>query len=253
MRREVAMVFDGSFDGFLCVIYDFYYAGIAPISIELSDEYQQTLDGEVHRTATVEAHARRVQQGIREKISDDALVYLGWAFLCETHADVKFMALFQYILMGFKRGAAVDDHLQHDAVHLTHKMARAVTREAHLLTGFARFARTEPHGVFYCEISPKNNVLPLLVEHFTSRMLGQAWVIHDKKRNEAAVFDGRDYVMVLVPQDTKPPQFSEGEAEIEAMWVEFFHTIAIKERENPKLQRNMLPLHFRKNMVEFKI
>ena len=35
------------------------------------------------------------------------------------------------------------------------------------------------------------------------------------------------------------------------LWKEFFETIAIQERKNYKCQRNHLPLHYRKHIVEF--
>jgi hypothetical protein len=37
----------------------------------------------------------------------------------------------------------------------------------------------------------------------------------------------------------------------EQMWKAFVESISIKERENEKLQKNNLPLHFRTYMPEF--
>ena len=45
--------------------------------------------------------------------------------------------------------------------------------------------------------------------------------------------------------------FSEGEKKYSALFSSFFHTIAIKERKNYGLQRNMLPLRYREYMTEF--
>ncbi|MEW4413986.1 DUF4130 domain-containing protein [Clostridium sp. AN503] len=42
------------------------------------------------------------------------------------------------------------------------------------------------------------------------------------------------------------------EAVFEELWKTFHRTIAIKERENPRCQRNMLPLRFRKYMTEMR-
>jgi len=35
------------------------------------------------------------------------------------------------------------------------------------------------------------------------------------------------------------------------LWKAFFETIAIKERANSDLQRNNMPLHYRKHVTEF--
>jgi probable DNA metabolism protein len=42
------------------------------------------------------------------------------------------------------------------------------------------------------------------------------------------------------------------EDDYQNLWEEFFRSVSIKERESHKLQRNNLPLRYRKNMVEFK-
>lgn len=39
--------------------------------------------------------------------------------------------------------------------------------------------------------------------------------------------------------------------EYKILWKAFFNNIAIKERINPKLQRNNLPIRFRRDMTEF--
>ena len=44
---------------------------------------------------------------------------------------------------------------------------------------------------------------------------------------------------------------SEEEAAYQSMWKAFFNSISIEARENKKLQRNMLRLHYRKHMTEF--
>ena len=35
------------------------------------------------------------------------------------------------------------------------------------------------------------------------------------------------------------------------LWKTFYQAIAIEERKNPKLQRNMMPLRYREYMTEF--
>ena len=244
-----ALTFDGSYEGFLCVVYAYYYEKISPLNIQTEGEFQQLLDTEEYYIATDYKKAARVQAGIRKKISAKAGEYLACAFLAAD--EERYMHMFRYIVLGFKVGAMVDNHLQQDYVTGVHKRARYVSREAHLLCGFCRFAETKA-GVFYCEISPVNNVLPILAEHFKDRMMNQAWLIHDKKRNQAAAYDGNRYVISNVPKHVgKEVEYAEKEAQIQDLWRCFFNVLAIEERKNKKLQRNMLPLHFRKWMTEF--
>ena len=54
-----------------------------------------------------------------------------------------------------------------------------------------------------------------------------------------------------VDMDELTLTYSEDEKQLQKLWKLFVDTIAIKERVNPKLQRQMLPLRFRKYMKEF--
>lgn len=248
-RRDLAVLFDGSFEGFLCVIYAHFYEKVVPLHIQTEDQYQQTLDSEEYFVATDLDRAYKVHGAIRKKISSNAERYLLRAYLNDE--EDKFLDMFKYTVLGFKVGAAVDSHLQQDCVLRVHKLAMNVSREGHLLTGFCRFAETT-NGVYYCAISPKNRVLPILAEHFCDRLMNQAWVIHDKTHFQAAVYDGNKYIIADAPRDAIV-ELADTEEQIQDMWVAFFNKITIKERMNYKCQRTHLPLWFRKNMLEFKI
>jgi len=245
------ILFDGTFDGFLCVVYAHYYDKITPVLIQRTDHAQLTLHEKLHTITTDIAKATRVLNGIRKKISQEAADRVFYAFLSEAIAtdEEKYMTLLAYIKLGFKLGHMVDSHLQDDCVRMVHNFARHVGREAHLLHGFCRFAETES-GVFYCQVTPKNDVLALLADHFCQRLATQPWIIHDKVRGLAAVFDGKSYVITDVPRDASVV-YAPGEKETQELWVVFFENLAIEARKNPKLQRQLLPLYFRKNMTEF--
>jgi len=248
MVRDAIVIFDGTFDGFLCVIYDFYYKKISPLVIQSVTDTQLTLNEDEHHVTTNTEQAARVLKALHKKISDDAAWRIYYAFLCgETN---KYMAIFEYIKMGFRLEHMVDSHLSVDCVRRVHDLARHTGREAHLLNGFCRFAETTS-GVYYCEITPKNDVLSLIATHFTQRFMNQQWIIHDKRRNQAAIYDGHTYVIATVPSNATFV-YAEGEQETQELWTAFFNTLAIEARKNPKLQRQLLPLYFRKNMTEFK-
>jgi len=248
-RREVAILFDGSLEGFLCILHAYYYSGVTPILIQENGNYQPTLGTEEYYVITDYDQAATVQQAIRKKISREAEYQIATAFMAD--GTDRFMPLFNYILLGFKVGRKLNSYLQQDCVLRVHKLSRLVGREAHLLTGFCRFAETQDQ-VYYCSIQPINYVLPILAEHFADRMINQLWIIHDKNRHKAAVYNGDYYVIADVPAATQI-QYSEKETHIQDLWSTFFHSVNIEERKNPKVQRNLLPLYFRKSMTEFLI
>jgi probable DNA metabolism protein len=199
---------------------------------------------------TNEGYATRVFKAFRQKVGEEAASFLYHSFLADEDEE-RFMAILQYVRLGFSVGHMVDSHLHENFVRKVHKNAKYVQREAHLLHGFCRFVETKQQ-VFYCKVTPKNNVLELLAQHFCQRLMNQAWVIHDKTRHKAAIYDGNFYVIVNIPSDA-PVLYEEidEEQEIQGLWVTFFNNLAIEARKNKKLQRQMLPLYFRKNMTEF--
>jgi len=247
MSGNVIALFDGTFDGFLCIVYEHFYNKITPILIQEIGREQPSLTDEFYRIETDSSHAARVFKGIGDKISNEAADRIYRAFL--SGEDDKNMTIFRYILLGFKVGKLLDNHLKEDCVRGVHQLAKRVGGEAHLLKGFSRFVETDS-GVMYCEITPKNDVLEMVASHFTRRLMNLKWVIHDKRRGKAAIYDTESVIVADVPNDISI-NYAEGEAEIQELWVAFFHSLSIKARENPKLQRQMLPLYFRKNMTEF--
>lgn len=243
----VSLTFDSTFEGFLSVVHAVYYEKIEPISVSPEGFEQLSLNEPPHFIATDENAAARVFRAIREKISEESAEYIFYAFLARD--EDRFMPILRYIRLGFKISHMVDSHLHEDFVRRVQKLAKQVGREAHLLYGFCRFVETA-QGVFYCPVTPKNDVLILLAQHFSRRMMNQPWVIHDKSRNKAAIYDGKSFLITAVPRDVNIT-LAEHETETRELWVTFFKTLAIKERENPKLQRQLMPLYFRKNMTEF--
>ena len=139
-------------------------------------------------------------------------------------------------------------------VLLTHPamvpLANAVThmrKEAELLLGFIRF--TEYEGILISMIEPKNQVLPLLAEHFVARFSGERFLIYDRTHRSALVYDRERVRIVAVEKlELSPP--SAEERSFRALWKQFYETIAIEARYNPRCQRTHLPLRYRGVMTE---
>jgi len=246
-RPDICGIFDGSLEGFLSVIHEHYYRKMDFLYICEEAEYQQALDAEYVFVSTDYPKSRKVFEAVRNKISPRAESNV---YHCYLSADKrKYMAMYDYLLLGFRVGADVDKHLQNDSVLLVHKLAGHVGKEAHLLKGFCRFRETA-QGVYYASISPENNPLPILAEHFRERLMNQAWIIHDQSHGMAAVYDGKDYIISEVPVNIDIEQADRDE-NYQELWRAFFNTIAISERKNSKLQQRHIPLRYRKHMTEF--
>ena len=245
--QNVSVLFDGTFDGFLTIVHAFYYDKLNPDYIFERNSFQQTLGADYVNIETETIKSEKVFSAIHDKISPAAASAVYYSFLY-SELD-RFINIFRYILLGFKVGEEVDRYMKYDYVWYVQRAAKYVGSEAHLLTGFCRFTETK-QGVLYSKIGPNNNVLPLLANHFSDRLMNEQWIIHDEKRKTAAVYDGNDYVISDVPDEVSFTE-SGNEAEYKRLWHSFFNTIAVESRVNPKLQRQHLPLRYRKYMSEF--
>jgi probable DNA metabolism protein len=125
---------------------------------------------------------------------------------------------------------------------------RRLEFEVHRLLGFVRFRQVEG-GIFYSAISPDNNVLELIAPHFAERLADQMWIIHDVKRELAALYNMKNWMISEfsvcdVPRDTRE------ERQYAGLWKEFFNTLAIQSRHNPRLQRQFMPRRYWDHLTE---
>ena len=244
---NVSVLFDGTFDGFLTIIHAHYYDKLDPGYISERGAFQQTLGSDYVFIERDDQKSEKVFNAINEKISPSSASDIYRSFLY--FEPDRFINIYRYILLGFKTGAEVDDYMKYDYVTYVRNASKYVGGEAHLLTGFVRFTETK-QGVLYSKFGPVNNVLPILANHFSDRLMNEQWIIHDEKRKIAAVYDGNEFIISEVPDEVSVAD-SDNEAEYKKLWHSFFNTIAVESRVNYKLQRGHLPLRYRKYMSEF--
>lgn len=141
-------------------------------------------------------------------------------------------------------------------VNQTFSLARAAGNEYHHLKGFSRFEELE-NTILYSKIAPKNNILTFLMVHFADRFPMEDFLLFDAGRYLFGVHPAGRPWYTLQGKDawervqSKTEKLSTAELHYRELFRSFCHTIAIKERENRELQRNMLPLRFQEYMVEF--
>jgi probable DNA metabolism protein len=171
-----------------------------------------------------------------------------WAFLSEKKLVEN--QIFEFLLFVFEAGMESSLLLSDDRVMRVYSAAQQVKKEVHRFKGFIRFEEIKP-SIFYAAIEPDNNIVMLLAPHFKNRFVSQDWIIHDKKRGSAVFYDKTKCVY----REIISFEFTEGtheEKEYKFMWTKYFEAMGIRERFNPGLQRQFVPIKYRKNMTEFK-
>ncbi|HEY8889612.1 MAG TPA: TIGR03915 family putative DNA repair protein [Clostridium sp.] len=237
-------IYDGSFDGFLSVIYDCYYDKI-PEYIEIEDHYTFNILYTDKLIKTDLVKSNKVSKAILEKISEETLIHVYQAFLSE---DIGIeLNLFKYIQLGFKMGRKVNDFLTNEIVNEVQKYSRKVESEAHRFLGLVRFQQFK--NILYAAIEPDYNILELLGNHFKERLTNEKWIIHDVKRKVGIVYDNNDWVMRELKFE-KIQSHDKEELFYQNLWKVFHKSVSIKERSNEKLQMQHMPKKYWNNLIE---
>lgn len=244
----IVYIYDGSFEGLLTSVYEAYYNPVKPEEIYSEAEFTPTLLTEPVNIKSDEEKYRKVYNAIKNKISKDALDIIYHVYLSELKGSNTL--IYNYIKLGFKLGSSVNLHMHNDIVLNIHKISKRVTYECHRMLGFIRFK--EVGGMYYSSIEPDHNILGLIASHFAARLPNENWIIHDLKRETAIFYNKKEWIIADFNNELSNNFTIKEETEIyESLWKEFFETIAISNRINPRLQKRLMPVRYWKHLTEF--
>lgn len=244
---------ESGFYGILSGVYDVYASRLKleNCRLELKDEYEPCLFADYRELELCVDRAEKVARTIYDKISEDAFI---WVYRSSLHKNPdRADWILRFVETGLSCGRDVINRLQRPEVFELFTMNRYVWNEAHLLTGFVRFQKL-PDGLFYSCIGPENDSLEIVAGHFADRLSGEKWILYDEKRKKAAFHSPDGHWAIMDRIEDSVIKRLEEKAQEDAfadMWNEFFRSITIEERTNPRCQRNFLPLRYRKYMTEF--
>ena len=163
--------------------------------------------------------------------------------------DNKELAIYNFIKDALVYKNQVYYRRNLDSVNDVIKFSHKVSSELHHMKGFLRFKKMK--NFYYAEMSPTNNIIWLLPNHFRERLKNESWIIKDTAREIYALYDTKKVIFLKKDDICKLDlHYDVEELLFEDLWKTFFKTIAIKERENKKCQMNHLPKKFWKNMIE---
>ncbi|MCT7461520.1 TIGR03915 family putative DNA repair protein [Aliarcobacter cryaerophilus] len=240
------LLYDGTFEGFLSLVYEVYYKKLKPTKI------YKTLPNEIIFEEILEINSSKesgikVLNAIKTKFPKEILEKILNIFMCDSKEFE--MALLEYIVIGFKDSKQLYN-INNSCVFYLNNLEKELFRVTHKLTGFIRFEELEDKTL-YAKIESKFNVVYFLGRHFLKRFNNQNFIIHDLNRKLAFVKMKNDYSIKEVAFFDEP-NYSPNEEKFQKLWKSFFSGVTIKERTNLKLQTQMVPLLYRTYMSEFK-
>lgn len=253
--RQVIFQCEDSTDGIFTAVYDAWdsHVGHRNVKLEAGGGNDPELFSEYRKVVTDSGKAEKVARTLRHRLSEEAYEHIYNATLAKD-AD-KAVHIYRTIVLGLtvKDGRNIMDCLGDVSVRRVFECSRRAGHEAHMYTGFLRFTELK-NKVLYAQIEPENQVLPLIGEHFADRFPEENFLIYDKRHQNFIAHAAKGpWILVWgeAPDEKAVREVSDEECRYQELWKAFHRTIAIKERTNLGLQRQMLPLRYRKNMTEW--
>lgn len=249
---------EDSVDGVFSAVYEAGISGYGhkfiKIQIIKEDEPQELELFSEYITVTTDSHkSESVARAVRDKISFQAYVYIMYA-AASAFSD-RGDAIYQFVTYGFTMGKKVCGALQLPCVKRIFEMKRAVSNESHYSREFLRFQEIRKNpSLLIALFEPIHRVLPFITEHFSDRLPDDWFIIVDKTHHEASFHNASgewEIHLLTSEEEQRLDEMTEHQEEYVDLWKTFFQNIAITERKNEKLQKNNMPLHYRKYVTEW--
>ena len=249
------LVYDGTFEGFLTVVFECYSRKLEPTNICPEKNLQELLFIGKEHIHTEISHSDRVWRGLQQKLSKE-LNQLPYSAFLSGEEGIE-MALLNFIRKAFTSSIPIEGDFGDMDVLMVRKAARRVMQEAHRMLQFIRFQRTLD-DIYFAPISPGYDVIAMTLNHLKERFADQLWLVYDLKRDY-----GFFYNLQTVEEVTLNEQsfntingvvplnlLQEEETDYQTMWKGYCQNISIRERLNPKLQKQHMPKRYWKFLPE---
>ena len=255
-------IFDNTLDGLLTAVFDSFALRQPSVTLLTDGEQLPLFAGEPHRVETDSGKAERVWQGLEKNLSSGGLRIITLSWLSEERE--LHQPLFNYICKVFRQPKGVTG-IEHNAsdedVLFVRNTCRRVLHESQRMKQFLRFQKAKD-GTYLGVVSPDNDVLPLIIDHFEDRFGDQPWLIYDAHRHYGFYHQPGEPVIRITFEDEAgapfdlangkldPQVLSTDDELFQQLWRTYFKAICIKERINPRKQLSDMPRRYWKYMTE---
>ncbi len=241
------LVYDGSFDGLLTSVFESRQKKYKPENIIPSSAARDNIFADYLMIESDENKSEIITNEIIKKISIDAYGDIFRCYLSDFNDSGKL--IYDFTCLGMEQGKKIHNFITDEKVSRFNEAVDKVSKEACRMQGLVRFKKTEDN-FYYSEIEPDHNIIYMITPHFRKRFNGENFIIHDIKRKIAAI-NHRGNCRIQPIEIDRSPEISVDEKLFSSLWRNYFKSIAISERKNPKLQRQFVPVRYRKYLPEF--
>ena len=242
---NVVYLYDGSFEGFLCCVYESFAQHELPFAVWTPQRETATLYP-VKDIATDPAVARRVFASFGKKLGAETEYLVSRDFL--SGQEDKELLLLRFLHLAFALGPGTVKREGHPVVAPLYAMKKSLDWEVDKFQGFVRFEDND--GMLGAVIHPKNYILPLLRPHFCGRFPEEDFMIYDAVHQAVLLHEGHSTRLLELAAPLELPPPSARERQLQALWTQFYKTLEIKARHNEKGRMTHCPKRFWADMVE---
>lgn len=211
--------------------------------IEMFDEYVHVEPDDAKADSVINSVCRKISPQLFSEIAFAAMAY---------ENDVMDV-IYRVLILGFAFGPNVLEMVQYREVMRFNEIRKRVGGESYHFREFIRFHEVRK-SLYVAHIDPKSQLVISLGEPFEDRMPSENWMIIDDVHREAVIHPANRHFFYQKLTDEEFDVLLETENENDKytdLWKVFFDSIAIKERNNPKCQRNLFPIWMRNHVTEF--
>lgn len=248
------LIYDGTFQGFLTVIYDIYNFKLTPVNIT-TEMGALNLFGIETKIIPNEQKSKRVELGLKKKIS--TVFFHSMLLVYHAEWSGREMLLYRIIKKIFKSFHTIEDNYADTDVRELKNIEKQYLKEAHRMYAFVRFNLYQGE-LYFATIEPDFNMIPFIGPFFMERFADQIWLIYDIKRQKGMYYDKEKISIVHADfvDETKVGDPKESttktsdEKDYCELWRSYFSSVNIPERINIKLQKSHMPKRYWKFLPE---
>jgi len=245
-RSDIEYIYDGTLNGFLCCVSRAFLREEFPMRITPAANAQESLFQKIDVETDLHA-AKRVWASFIKRFGRRAARVILAAYL--NRDPEREEAILEFLHCAYELGPSAFSARSYAEVHRFLKLAQESENECHQFLGLLRFE--EYYGGLAAVIEPKNSPLPLMRPHFIDRYPEERFLIYDRTNRLALIYKPYTWRILQVDEFTLP-KMTKAEAELQLLWAQYYKTVAIKERENPRCRMNHMPKRYWKNLTEMK-
>lgn len=212
-----------------------------------SGAFQTKLGVEVVEIGQNPQKAQRIADAAEKHLGASGVHKLRYVYAAERE-DYEGV-IFRYLKYVFSHGRASAKNMTAPEVMSFEYLYRRINLECHRFKGFVRFQSTES-GVYYAKIEPDYNIAALILPFFRHRFPDQDFVLHDTRRNLVGISHGNKQVFFRPEQQKLSVRLAKDEMEFQRLFKEYYHSVDIAERRNPKLMKAYMPSRYHKYLTE---